>query len=173
MNKRVMDSLVLKDEDFVFNGDLTIKGVVDLTNANLIVSGKLEFLGIPNVNLVKGDISCQSLHSNPDICINDGDIYIADSLYCNDIITTGEIEVYGDSCVSDIHCLNYLVNGNNDSTSICALQDIYILGNNDSYDLCARDILIGGNCDVHNYVVSAKNFFCVKEVENLNNLFIK
>ena len=44
--QRILENLILKDEDYFFDGDLVVNGKVELINVNLQVSGKLFFKGI-------------------------------------------------------------------------------------------------------------------------------
>lgn len=157
MQERTLENLILENEDYIFAGDLTITGEVHLSNSSLIVSGKLVFESNATIN--GGDIVCGSICAI-DISIIDGDICINGYTDIVDIESDGNIEVGGDIKAGDIHCLNYMVNGDNDSCSITAIQDVYILGCNDSYDINARDVFIDGNCDFNNFGLVSKCFEC-------------
>lgn len=182
MQKRTFENLILDGEDLFLEGDITIKGSFKMKGANLIVSGHLTISCNDNVEIENGDIivsgdlilnsninikgvniSCDCLYYC-DINILDGDIWVNADLEGCTIISDGNIEVGGNSDVDAITCLNYLVTGDNVSSSINASQDIYILGDNDSTDLTARDILIDGNCDTHDSYITAHHFVCTGEL---------
>jgi len=48
--QRTLENLILKNEDYFFDGDLIINGKVNLTNANLQVSGNLFLKSIFNTS---------------------------------------------------------------------------------------------------------------------------
>ncbi len=145
MQKRTLEKLILKDEDYIFSGNLTIDGNVNIKNGNLIVSGTLIFSGDnASISIIGGDIVCENLRSRAYIIIGDGDIWVK-SLHAQDIDSDGNVEVNGDSSVCDIHALNYLVAGDNHSYDITTMQDFYVLGRNNSFKIKARDVLIGNN----------------------------
>lgn len=180
MQKRTFENLILDGKDLFLEGDITIKGNFEIKGANLIVSGNLTILGkngveiengeiivsgeltinTINFNINGGNISCDLLYCQ-NINISDGDIWTNTDLDAKDNITSdGDIEVGGNSFVSDVTCLNYLVTGDNNSESINASHDIYILGNNDSCDLTAREILIDGDCNTNAFPITAHHFVC-------------
>ena len=143
MQKRTLKNLILEDEDYIFGGDLAIKGNINIKNGSLIVSGKIVFAGdYASISIVGGDIACESFESRADILIRDGDICVK-SLKVQNIDSDGNVEVNGNSSVFDIHALNYLVAGNNCSHDITIMQDFHVLGRNDSCDINACDVLIG------------------------------
>ncbi len=145
MQKRTLENLILKDEDYIFGGDLTINGDVKIKNGNLIVSGTITFASDDaSISIEGGDIVCENLGSRADILIRDGDICVK-SLSAYDIDSDGNVEVNGDSSVCDIYALNYLVVGDNRSYDITTIQDFYVLGRNNSHNIKARDVLIGNN----------------------------
>lgn len=181
MQKRTFENLILDGEDLFLEGDITIKGSFKMKGANLIVSGNLTISCNDTVEIENGDIIvsgdltiekninikgvniyCDRLECC-DVNISDGDIWTNFSLDAGDITSDGDIQVGSISSisrVSNVTCLNYLVTGNNNSVSINASQDIYILGNNDSYDLTAREILIDGDCDTNDFPITAHHFVC-------------
>lgn len=182
MQKQTLDNLILNGEDYIYQGNTLINGTIEIINANLIISGNLTIYGNVNIkngsiivsglltvahdatiSITGGDISCDSLDCNH-INITDGDIWINSRLKALNIKSDGNIEVGLYSNVSYINCLNYLINGDNDSCTIKAIQDIYILGDNDSYDLTAREILVGGDCHTNNKSITAKHFVCGGEL---------
>lgn len=145
MQKRTLENLILEDEDYIFAGDLIINGDVNIKNGSLVVSGTITFAGDDaSISIEGGDIVCENLGSRADILIRDGDICVK-SLVAQDIDSDGNIEVYGNSSVCDIHALNYLVSGNNESKHITTMQDFYVLGRNNSFYIKARDVLLGNN----------------------------
>lgn len=190
MESRTLKKLILENNDYIFEGNTTISGNVTIQNGDLIVSGNLTIGGELNIqngsiivsgillimqhsliNITGGDISCGKLLCN-DINITDGDIWVKDNLDARDITSDGNIEVGVYSYVADISCCNYLVNGDNHSSSIKATQDIYILGNNNSWDLTAREIFIGSNCNIIGNSITAHHFVCNGEV-SCSGIFIE
>lgn len=169
MQERTLKNLILENDDYVFAGNLTITGEVLLINASLIVSGTLTLQ--EDAEIKGGDISCGSIDAY-DIFITDGDIYVNGDAVWKDVTSDSNIEIGGNTDVCDIHCLNYLVNGDNNSCYITAMQDVYILGQNDSYALNARDVLIGDYCDFHDHSLIAKCFECAGEVNNLSSISV-
>lgn len=145
MQERTLENLILENEDYIFGGDLTINGNVNIKNGSLVVSGKITLADDKaSISIHGGDIVCDSLGSSANILIHDGDICVK-SLLAYDIDSDGNVEVNGDSDVYDIHALNYLVAGNNESKHITTMQDFYVLGDNDSCIIKARDVLIGND----------------------------
>lgn len=143
MQKRTLENLILEDEDYIFGGDLTINGDVNIKNGNLIVSGTITFAGYnASIFIEGGDIVCESLGSSAYIIIRNGDICVK-SLHAQAIDSDGNVEVNGDSSIFDIQALNYLVAGNNKSSFVTTIQDFCVLGDNDSWDIKARNVLIG------------------------------
>lgn len=169
MQERTLKNLILENDDYIFAGNLTITGEVRLINASLIVSGTLTLE--EDAEIKGGDISCGVIDAY-DISITDGDIYVNGDAYFGDIESDGNVEVGLDSNVHDIHCLNYLVNGNNDSHGITTVQDVYILGQNDSYSINARDVLIGDDCDFNDSSLIAKCFECSGKVDGLYSISV-
>ena len=90
MQERTLENLILDGEDYIFAGNLTIKGDVMLKNASLIVSGELCF---PNdfatISITGGNILAGTLSSDATITIRDGDICVYD-LYTGDINSTSK-----------------------------------------------------------------------------------
>ena len=194
MQKRTFENLILDGEDLFLEGDITIKGSFKMKGANLIVLGHLTISCNDNVEIENGDIivsgdlilnsninikgvniSCDCLYCSQYSCnidISDGDIWVNADLEGYTIISDSNIEVGGNSTVDDITCLNYLVAGDNDSSSINASQDIYILGDNDSTDLTAREILIDCDCDTNGFPITAHHFVCTGDLY-CDGLFIE
>lgn len=186
MKKRTFDNLTVDGEDLIIAGDIEIHGVLTINNANLIVSGAIEFVikksstfvtTENSINITNGSISAKSILDEEDmyldVFVENGDIYVADELSIDNITLSGggditcydlnagnidsvsDIIVNNDANVQDVTCFNYLVSGDNDSVSIVAIQDIYILGDSDSCNLQARDIFIGGIADLNGYDLTA------------------
>lgn len=187
MQERTFENLIFDGKDLFLEGAITIKGSFEMNGSKLIVSGNLTILGDDGVEIENGDIivsgdltiekninikgvniSCNCLQCS-DINISDGDIWTNTDLLAStsNITSDGNIEVKGNSNVADITCLNYLVAGYNDSASINASHDIYILNDNDSCDLTAREILIDGNCYTNGYPITAQEIVidgdCISE----------
>lgn len=148
MQERILENLILENEDYIFAGNLTIKGKVLLKNASLIVSGDLRFSDNDgDISINGGDISATNLYAyDSTIIISDGDIYV-ECLDVVDILCDGCIEVTLNTLAHNIKCCNYFVYGDNSSGAITAIQDVYILGCNDSSNIEVRDIFIGGSND--------------------------
>ena len=161
-------SLEMNGAKFIVSRDLTILGGdgVEIENGDIIVSGDLTIE--KNINIKGVNISCNCLQCS-DINISDGDIWTNTDLLAStsNITSDGNIEVKGSSNVANVTCLNYLVAGYNDSASINASHDIYILNDNDSCDLTAREILIDGNCYTNGYPITAQEIVidgdCISE----------
>lgn len=191
MQERTFENLILNGEDLFLEGDITIKGSFEMKGSKLIVSGNLTILGDDGVEIENGDIivsgdltikpdinikgvniSCDCLNCC-DVNISDGDIWTNTDLEASNITSDGNIEVRGNSYVADVTCLNYLITGDNDSESLNASQDIYILGDNNSCDLTAREILIDGDyCDANAYPIIAHHFVCTGDL-SCEGLFIE
>lgn len=190
MESRTLDNLILENKDYIFEGNITIYDNVDIKNGDIIVSGNLTILGEVNIEngsiivsgiltiahdadicITGGDISCAAIDCN-NINITDGDVWVNGQLDACDITSDGNIEVKGDAYVGDISCFNYLISGDNNSSSIRTTQDIYILGNNNSCDLTARDILIGRNCEILYDSIIAHHFVCGGEL-SCSGVFIE
>lgn len=156
MEERILETLVLEDNDYIFAGDLTIKGEVLLKNCSLIVSGVLTLEG--NVGIAYGNIICGSLKSNV-IYIIGGDIWVHKDIYNYFLITTnGNIEIRGNTDVGDIRCCNYLVDKNNKSSNITATNDIYIMGDSCSLNIKGREVFICGESDFNGCYITASYF---------------
>lgn len=188
LQERTLDKLILENDDYIFAGDLTINGDVNIKNGSLIVSGTITFVRTTaTISITGGDISCNELNSCSPIVIRDGDIYTK-NLYANVIDSDGDIIVSEDVIVDTISCLNYMVSGNNNSCCIITMQDVYISGENDSYNIMARDVLICGNnnsrnikahevviegyCDTNGHGITAKKFYCKGKIYNCSSMAI-
>lgn len=171
---RTLGDLTIKDEDYIFAGDLVVSGNLTIENASLIVSGIIYFdLSEHYIHITNGDISANGINGAGamDVTIEVGDIYCHDELYVGDInisggdittsfLTSSNITSDGDiiansSSVLSVSCCNYLITGNNSSTDITAIEDIYIFGDNSSCGLTGRDIFLTGNNDLHDWSIIA------------------
>lgn len=162
MKKRCIEYLILEDEDYNFDGDLEITKYLLISNGHsLTVSGKLSITTDCCDILICGKIIAGSLYIKTDgwfsvLIINSGYINVLGDFVCNcPISSNGNIIVHGNSDIDSVHCLNFLVDGNNSSLSIKTEEDIYILGNNNSLGLEGRDIFIEGNSDSHSFPLKA------------------
>ena len=99
MQKRTFENLILNGKDLFLEGDITIEGMLEIKNANLIVSGNLTVLDnygiikVENGNIIvsgtikvyhdiyieSGDISCNFLDCFS-ISIANGDIWTRTNL---------------------------------------------------------------------------------------------
>lgn len=178
MQERILDKLILENEEYIFVGNLTINGDIIMKNSNLIVSGTLSFSKIhANISIINCNISANEFKSVTSITIHSTDIYVNfldfdDIKYSFNIISDGNIEVRKDSYIGNVICLNYFVNGNNNSNCITAIEDIYILGNNDSYNITARDVFICGNCELNDYTLISKALFCPEGISHCSYLAV-
>lgn len=172
MQKRTLECLFLENEDYIFEGDLTITGDICIKNCNLIISGSLTFSNKnANISIIGGDITAKQLDSYAPILIRDGDIRVS-FLDARNIDSDGNIEVRKDSEACDIKCLNYLVGGDNDSSAITAIQDVYILGRNYSHTIKARDVLVGEDCDLCDSTLIAKCFECGGYIHDCSSMSV-
>lgn len=172
--RTITGNLNIQNEDYIFAGNLKITGDLVIENASLIVSGSISFSDNSSIHVINGDISTNDIYGHVNISIYVGDIYchtvlavrdihilggdiIASSLYADIIKSDGDIILLDEANVFSVSCRNYLVNGDNDSLGITAVEDIYILGNkNDSFSLNARDIFLDCNyIQLHNYPIIA------------------
>ncbi len=180
--QRTLENLILKNEDYFFDGDLIINGKVNLTNANLQVSGNLFLKSIFNTSsyldtvcISKGNIEAHSLKCRAHkLHIYNGNILVDDMDVCH-VSCTGNIEVKGSCHAYNINCQNYLVSGNNDSDDITAKEGIYILGYNCSGDLRAKEILLGDFSKFSPYretTVVAQHFECAGPLLNCRGMKI-
>lgn len=178
MQERILKDLILKDEDYVFEGDLTITGRLIVEDGSIRVSGRLLLKGdseLSDSHVWNGNIIAHSLRSLIDLWIYDGDIIIkSDAKFCH-IDSNGDIIVEGSSNTRNVICRNYLVSGDNISDDITATEDIYILGCNESGDLKAREIFLGDICKFSPYgqmTVIAKHFECVGPIKKCRGIQI-
>lgn len=170
MQQRTLDNLLLNGEDYTFEGSLTIYGEVNLVNCSLIVNGRL--LIHDDVKITGGNIIATHLFIEGNVSIDDGDIIVHGNLDASNITSNRNIEVDGDSDVKQVTCLNYLISRDNNSHSITAIQDIYILGDCDCYNLKGREIFIDGNLYFNKHSLSAKTFCCNGKIQDCFSLSV-
>ena len=167
----------------VNNANLIVSGAI-----KFVIKKSSTFVTTENsIKVTNGSISAKSIIEEEgmylDVFVENGDIYVADELtvyyitlsgggdiacydlYAGCINSDGDIIVNNNTNVQDVTCLNYLVSGENDSGSITAIQDIYILGDSDSCDLQARDIFLGGDAVLNGYGITT---FGSVSIESLN-----
>lgn len=178
--QRTLKELVLKNGDYVYDGDLTIDGKVLISNGSLRVSGKLFLKGLSETGnsptvIINGDIvadsfTCRALR----ICCR-GNIIIHSKLDVCHVICNRDILV-GDCCYAyNVICHNYLITGNNDSDDVTAEEDIYVLGYNCSGDLKAREIFLGDFTKFAPYgpiTVEAQHFECTGPIQGCRTMKI-
>lgn len=179
MQERTLDNLILENEDYVFDGNLTIKGTVRIQNGSLIVKGKLLFkpnIEDASISIFNGNIIANSIKSFCKIFVSNGNIIIAtDADFTHVHCENGDIKVDGSCSAYNVNCRNYLISGYNDSDDIKASEDIYILGINVSGDLVAREIFLADFCEFQPYgpiTVTAKHFEYKGPLLNCRELLI-
>lgn len=155
------------------NGNLKIKGNVSVETGTILVSDTLTFGSNTYVNITNGTISCGSLFCFSNINMSYGDIFVTQSLLAKDIMSNGNIEVGHNAVVNNVTALNYLITGFNDSRSVKAMRDIYILRDNDSSELSAKELFVGGDCDVNNNSICAKYFEYGGDLLNCSRLLVE
>lgn len=181
--QRTLEKLILKDENYFFDGDLTIKGKCEVRNGIIRVSGHLFLQGIeeeglaPNTScsVIRGNIIANSLKSLQRRLYCIGNINIAEDLDVCHIDCKGDIKVNGSCSTYNVTCRNYLISGNNNSDDVTATEDICILGYNYSGDLRAREIFIGDFTKFSPYsenTVIAKKFECKGPIRNCKGMLI-
>lgn len=175
MQQLTLENLILRRENFFYDGDLTINGKVDIRFGILCVTGKLFLKGFTkfpaqssadfiNGRIVAGSLLCRasSLHCS-------GDIIVQSDFDVLHVYSKGDIKVNGNSRACNVRCRNYLVDGNSDTDDITASEDIYILGYNCSGDLKAREIFLADFTKFSPYgdiTVEAKHFECAGPTQN-------
>lgn len=179
MQERILENLILKNENYVFDGNLTITSKLKVVNGSIIVSGKLFLKGISerinSISVINGNIIAHSLISLVDLRIYKGDIIVESDAKFAKVVSTGDIKVGGSCFANNVNCRNYLVSCSNTSDDVTTTEDIYILGYNDSGDLKAREIFLGSFSKFYPYgntTVIAKHFECVGPIKNCRGMLI-
>lgn len=191
---RTLGDLTIKDEDYIFAGDLEITGNLTIENASLIVSGSIVFSvnsrephfihvsngnisadiisGVVDITTEVGDIYCHNELDVGHINISGGDITTSFLTACN-ITSDGDIVVFNNSSVHDVSCCNYLITGNNASTDITAIEDIYIFGDNASCDLTGRDIFLTGDNDLNfGNIIASRALKLTGDIQNFTSISV-
>lgn len=177
--QRILENLIVKDEDYFFDGDLVVNGRVELINANLQVSGELLFKGISNdgfsINtaIINGNITAHTFKCNINKLFIYGNIRVQTDMKARHIFCTGNIEVDGSCYVYNVTCNNYLITGCNESDDITAKESLYILGANDSGDLKAYELFLGDRSTFSPYgkiTIEAKYFESAGLIRNCRGI---
>lgn len=172
MQERTLESLFLKDKDYIFNGNLTITGDVCITNCSITVLGTLLFANKnAKISITNGNIIAKHLESSTNISIRNGDIRVA-SLKAKNIDSDSNIEVSKDAEASNIKCRNYSVSGDNDSSAITAVENVYIHKRNFSHAITAKDVFVGEDCDLCDSALIAKRFTCNGYIHDCSSMSI-
>lgn len=152
MQERTLKELKLTNEDYVFDGNLTIEEEVEVFHGSIKVSGKLVLKGFKEENwnckcvIYDGNIIADSLKSRIKINVYFGNIIIkSDAFFAHVSVVRGNIIVDGSCKAFNVDCCNYLISGDNTSDDVTATEDIYILKKNYSGDLKAREIFLGAS----------------------------
>lgn len=183
MQERTLENLILNNENYIFDGDLTIIGDVCITNGDLLVSGKLLFRGFKEdtpesrpVIIRNGSIIAHSLVSKTQIFIYNGNLIVKTNANVGHVYCEGNVEVNGSCSTYNVTCHNYLITGRNASDDITATEDIYLLGPCKYLgDLTAREIFIGGPCEFDSQkdiTIIAKHLECVGPLYKCHGMLI-
>lgn len=173
--QRTLENLILRNENFFYDGDLTINGKVQIISGILCVSGKLFLKGfeenydLSNARIINGHIIAGSLLCRAHSLYCTGNIIVNSDFNVCHVHSGGDIKVTGHSHAYNVHCRNYLVTGNSDTDNITATEDIYISGYNCSGNLKAREIFLGDFAGFSPYgkiTVEAKHFECEGPIRN-------
>lgn len=160
-NVTVSETVELRDAMLVVAGKLKIQkenGIMELVNSELSV-GNCE---VYEIHAQKTDIfvhdhlDCYKLRLTKTPVLagsgklgyvesKGGNIEIKDDLSGALIDSDSDIIIHGSTDITKVCCFTYLVDGNNNSFAVMAMQAIYILGDSDSLDLIAPEIFIGGD----------------------------
>lgn len=181
--QRTLDDLILNNEDYFFDGDLTIKGNFKVMNGIVRVTGNLFLQGIVEEGwagetatcIIRGNIIANSFKCLHHQIYCAGNIVIAEDIDVCHVICKGDIKVNGSCSSYNVTCRNYLISGNNNSDDVTATEDICILGYNYSGDLKAREIFIGDFTKFSPYsenTVIAKKFECKGPIRNCRGMII-
>lgn len=180
--QRILENLILKDEDYFFDGDLVVNGKVELINVNLQVSGKLFFKGIADdgfsikaAYITNASITAYAFTCRINKLFVKGDILVKTDMDARHISCDGNIEVDGFCNVYNVTCNNYLITGDNYSDDVTVKESLYILGSNDSGDLKAHEIFLGGVSTFSPYSeisIEAKHFESTGQIRNCQRIKI-
>lgn len=178
--QRILENLIVKDEDYFFDGDLVVNGKVELINANLQVSGKLFFKGIADdgfsINtayIMNGSITAYSFRCRINRLFVKGNILVETELEACHLSCTGNIKVDGSCYVYNVTCNDYLITGCNESDDITAKGSLYILGANNSGNLKAHELFLGDSSMFSPYgeiTIEAKYFESTGLIRNCRGI---
>lgn len=157
--------LTVKDQDFVFDGDIRLLGAISITNGNFIVNGHVLLEENGSFYIERGNITCKSLEVESGGCYNlfivkYGDVSITEGnfyLNCNVEIIGDLVVDKGFAMANNISVFSIYVNGDVRFNNVKALNDILFE---------AGDIAGNINCDGDMYAENHCNF-------NGNDIFIK
>ena len=176
---RVIENLILINQDYNFNGDLTIIGSIYVVNGSISVTGELYFKAglFDSIIINNGSITANSLKCRAaDIFVYNGNIKVNTDINACYIYCNGNIEAGNQCSVFNIFCNNFLISGDVEADDITATEDIYILGSKNYVgDLRAREIFIDGLCyfDSQKDVTVIANYFeCSGQVFNCRKMII-
>lgn len=173
--QRTLENLILRNENFFYDGDLTINGKVQIISGILCVSGKLFLKGfeessnLSQARILNGNIVAGSLLCRAHTLYCTGNIIVHSDFDACHVHARGDIKVAGHSHAYNVNCRNYLVTGNSDTDDITAQEDIYVLGYNCSGNLKAREIFLGDFSKFSpcgEITVEAKHFECAGPIQN-------
>lgn len=158
MESLILEDLILNNEDYTFEGDLTITSILSLSKCNLTVLGTLTIEKTAKVKIVIGNIIAETLILNG--CFLDSlcNIFVKNLYAYSDINIKGNIEISENSLTRNIKCFNYSVDGNNTSHCIDIDQKVHIKGNNCSLDISGIYIFIEKDCSCTS--LNAGTFIC-------------
>lgn len=178
--QRILENLIVKDEDYFFDGDLVVNSKVELINANLQVSGELVFKGISDdgssiqtAYITNGSITAHAFECHINKLFVAGNILVKTDMYACHISCDGNIEVDGCCSVYNVTCNNYLITGYNESDDITAKESLYILGDNASGDLKANELFLGNRSTFSPYgeiTIEAKYFESAGLIRNCRGI---
>lgn len=177
----IIKDLNVKDEDFIFDGDVRLLGKIYIENGSLIVNGHvtLEDLGsifIKGGNLTAKSIANDGTYDYSSFYVEDGDVHITEGNFkvgCH-------IEVLGDVFVENGNLIaaatsafNVYVNGDIDVGCIKTIEDIFFVHGDTGNVNCGRDLYIKDSCCFHfSDVYVNGNFICERKVEQIKHLHV-
>lgn len=176
MEKRTFENLAIGEgEELIFPCDVEVTGHLIINRGILIVAGNLRLSNLDSDFIINGgDVSVGSLTTfGRRIQIKDSDLYVNGDLKSNSIFSDSDILVDGDSYVTNVSCLNYMVKGFNNSCNITAIQGIYIGENSDSCELTCRVLYVGGNANVNGSNISVReSLYAAEGISNCGQIAI-
>lgn len=164
MQERVIHGdLLINGYEYVFKENLTVKGTVIIYNGGLVVEGDLKIYSNYNrdINVYNGSIYAKSItvSKTSSIYITDGNISTFKDLTCMNIhCYGGDICVGGNANVGNVSCVNYLVDGHNDSFSIKAEKSVYIMEYSNNSNIAAPEVFLGGGGNFSSGTITSDHF---------------